>query len=364
MKKAIPLLLALVLCLSLTACGKSEAVKNVEAMIDALGEITLESIDTIRSAEDAYNALTADEQKKVDNYETLTEARDSYYELALVGEWVRNHISIYDIESNYETVSIILNSDMTGTQCDDGHNPLTWSVLNSQLCLDMGHYQNTYSIIEEDGILYFHYYEKEMPQENVTWQSDSVYLSVSDFHTYLDDIFLTVELTPENVANYCELFISMPTTYIDEWGEEVELENTSASLRLKNAVYDDGWLYFSSSRDTAIEVLYPEYTLTHFYGEDSSFDTIPAGSTTLTESHPYISYFPMELDQSWGDNSSVISDLTVDDLSFGRAKGTITFINSEYVIEVICNRDEYSRSLITEFGEISTGFWNEAMGDF
>lgn len=356
MKKIIFLLLTIVLCLSLCACGKSEAVKNVEAIIDALGEITLESIDAIRAAEDAYSALTEDEQKKVENYEILVDARNRYYELCLIGEWCNDTIYPFDIEVMYERLNFVLNEDMAGTHYMDGGDtafPATWHVSDGFLNIDLGDYGYTrYTITEENDKI-------SLVQDGSDWSL----MKVEDFHAYLDDIFLTVELTPENVANYCELFISMPTTYIDEWGEEVELENTSASLRLKNAVYDDGWLYFSSSSDTAIEVLYPEYTLTHFYGEDSSVDTIPAGSTTLTESNPYISYFPMELDQTWG-GSSVIADLTVDDLSFGRAKGTITFINSEYVIEVICNRYEYSRSLITEFGEIYTGFWNEAMGDF
>ena len=37
MKKVIPLFLALLMCLSLCSCGKSEAVTNVEALIEAIG---------------------------------------------------------------------------------------------------------------------------------------------------------------------------------------------------------------------------------------------------------------------------------------------------------------------------------------
>ena len=58
MKKVISIFLVLAMCLSLCACEKNEAVKNVEAMIDTLGEIALESINAIRSAEDACSALT------------------------------------------------------------------------------------------------------------------------------------------------------------------------------------------------------------------------------------------------------------------------------------------------------------------
>ena len=51
MKKITALVLAVILCLLLSACGKSEAVKNVEAMIDALGKITLESEPAVAAAE-------------------------------------------------------------------------------------------------------------------------------------------------------------------------------------------------------------------------------------------------------------------------------------------------------------------------
>ena len=48
---------------------------------------------------------------------------------------------------------------------------------------------------------------KEMPQENITWQSDSAYLSLSDFHTYLDNIFLIVELSEVSLSDYFEITV-------------------------------------------------------------------------------------------------------------------------------------------------------------
>ena len=88
MKKTISLLLILVMCLSLCACGKSEAVKNVEALIDALGEVTVDSEAAIVAAEEAYNALAAEEQSKVANAAKLTDARETFEKLRYVGEWV------------------------------------------------------------------------------------------------------------------------------------------------------------------------------------------------------------------------------------------------------------------------------------
>lgn len=75
MKKIIALLLLFSLCLSLCACGKSPAVKNVEALIDGIGQVTAEKENAVISAEEAYNALTVEEKDTVDNYTILTTAR-------------------------------------------------------------------------------------------------------------------------------------------------------------------------------------------------------------------------------------------------------------------------------------------------
>lgn len=354
MKKVISLFLVLAMCLSLCACGKSEAVKNVEAMIDALGEITLESIDAIRSAEDAYDALTEDEQKKVGNYKTLTEARDAYYELALVGEWVRNHISIYDVESNYEAVSIILNSDMTGTQCEDGNNPLTWSVVNSQLCLDMGHYQNTYNIIEEDGILYFHYYEQGIPQENITWQSDSAYLAVSDFHALLDEMFLIVDFTEVDVNDYCELYL-LDHVGTNEWGEP---NGWGANyVMVGSTVYDEGWYCFSYS-DIVIEVMFPEYTFTRTYPDGSAYEYTEEATTHSLGHDKFLWYYVHPLTQTTPDYTES-TDVTIDQFSIGRAKGKAYYINKEYVQEIITDTDsQWSRQIVLKDGTIIDGFYD------
>lgn len=74
MKKVIALILVLVMCLSLTACKSKEA-RNVEKLIDAIGEVTLESESAIISAENAYEALSEEDKAEIENYEILTTAR-------------------------------------------------------------------------------------------------------------------------------------------------------------------------------------------------------------------------------------------------------------------------------------------------
>lgn len=76
MKKRIALFLTLVMCLSLCACGKSEAVKSTEEAIKAIGEVTIDSNDAVKNAERLYEALTDAEKEKVGNRMTLVEARE------------------------------------------------------------------------------------------------------------------------------------------------------------------------------------------------------------------------------------------------------------------------------------------------
>lgn len=78
MKKLIALVMTIVLCLTMASCGKSDAVKAVEAAIDSIGSVTLESIDKIAEAEAMYEALEEKEQKKVENITVLDEARSAY----------------------------------------------------------------------------------------------------------------------------------------------------------------------------------------------------------------------------------------------------------------------------------------------
>ncbi len=77
MRKTIAILLACLMLLTFTACGKSEATKNVEAAISAIGEVTLESGNSINAAQQAYDALTDKEKEQVENINLLAEAKSA-----------------------------------------------------------------------------------------------------------------------------------------------------------------------------------------------------------------------------------------------------------------------------------------------
>lgn len=78
MKKIISLLLALVICLSLCACGKSQAVRAVEEAIQAIGEVSTDSKNAIENADNLYNALSSKEKDQVENYNILEQAQKVY----------------------------------------------------------------------------------------------------------------------------------------------------------------------------------------------------------------------------------------------------------------------------------------------
>lgn len=91
MKKVVSLILAFVLCLSMCACEQNVTVSNVEALIEAIGEVSLESENQIVAAEEAYNTLSEEEKTSVENYDTLISARTALdkmlLEQSICGEW-------------------------------------------------------------------------------------------------------------------------------------------------------------------------------------------------------------------------------------------------------------------------------------
>jgi len=75
MKRGIAALLALCICFSLCGCGKKDTVKQVDALIRAIGEVDAESAMRVEAAEQAYNALGESEKKQVESAFYLPLAR-------------------------------------------------------------------------------------------------------------------------------------------------------------------------------------------------------------------------------------------------------------------------------------------------
>ena len=80
MKKWTALILVLVMCLSLCACGtpQSDAAKKADELISAIGEVTLDSESAIVAAEEAVAALEDADKDSLKGLSTLEQARSDY----------------------------------------------------------------------------------------------------------------------------------------------------------------------------------------------------------------------------------------------------------------------------------------------
>ncbi len=80
MRRIAALILVFVLALSLVGCGKSDAAKNVESLISAIGEpANISAVDEgkITAAREAYDALSDKDKQAVENQSTLAEAENA-----------------------------------------------------------------------------------------------------------------------------------------------------------------------------------------------------------------------------------------------------------------------------------------------
>lgn len=80
-RNTVQFLILLTLCLLLSACAKSEAVVNVESQIDSIGTVSEQSLREIENAERLYDALDEKEKGRVDNLSALEQARAEYNQL-------------------------------------------------------------------------------------------------------------------------------------------------------------------------------------------------------------------------------------------------------------------------------------------
>ena len=325
MKKAIVLVLALVLCLTLTACsGKSEAVKAGEEKITALGDITAQSGEVIQALDQAYNALSEEEKAKVENAQLLLDAVQKYYGSFLAGEWCSPYVNYWDLSKAMEESALIVNAD--GTLELDGTKG-TWTATEGVLTTSVG---PLYFGEDEQG-LYLAYSEDDTyrmrPREAMEqWVSDHL---------------LVVDLSQTDVSQVCDFYIQ-DCQELNDWNEPTGNVNTIVMLGSK--LIDDGWRFYSMSPDTAIEVLIPAYTETFTWGGGQSSNN---RQEARTETAYGIGNFVAQVGGVYtynGDTTETTSDLTADQLSFGRAKGKLFFVKQDLVQEEYW-QDRYSRIL-------------------
>lgn len=97
MKKFLLVLLSFVFMFSLMACNrKPQEVLDVEALINAIGEVSVTSGEAISKAEKEYSYLSPENQALVSNHSALLRAKDEYDEdinKLLIGEWAYSYVA-------------------------------------------------------------------------------------------------------------------------------------------------------------------------------------------------------------------------------------------------------------------------------
>ena len=128
----------LTLCFS--SCGKSDATKAVEARIDAIGKLTLDSGAAISEAEAAFELLSADEGSDVKNFDILVEYREEYDKLVSYKEKADELADMYD--------RVFVEYGITYSAIAEALNFLNENIVPSDHAV-REEYDKIYSVIEE-----------------------------------------------------------------------------------------------------------------------------------------------------------------------------------------------------------------------
>lgn len=336
MKKAISLMLACVLCLSLCSCGKSEAVKNVEALIDAIGEVTVDSGDAIATAESAYNALTEEEKAKVSGLEKLSSAKVDYVEIriASLGEIaIESEETILSIEGMFSALSaeeqaavenadVLIAARTTLEELKFEQLRLSfvgeWLYLSDSIELSL--------TLNEDGTATYCSFDEEMSTEwtlskdgaEISFEYWGIPLSCkvgvadsyvflncemlgasfvrkADYQAIVDQYLTVVEITSENYSDYLGT-VEFSRDVMDEWGEKVYY----TIFAFSNTAYDNGLTVVGFGGDYRMEYAAGGYTNTLYY--------------------PYVFYD--------------FQAHTPEEINIKRVKGTLTFVSNDIVESV------------------------------
>lgn len=356
MKKSAILILCL--CLLLTACGsqpnfpvagggavQDQQVKQVMEMIDSLGEITLESIDRLGEVQAAHNALTDNQANNVSNYQTLLDAWDAYYTLAVVNEW---HAAPNAWEFAYDS-----EPDLTLSQDGTFRNPDregTWKVENRQVILE-GEYTETFTILDEDGEITI----KDWAERKL--------IPLADYQAQTEDAFLEVDLSNADLSRYLG-FAEYEYAIYDAWDEPTGEVYTT--VLFTNKLYEQGWIFWGTDDEMQFEVNIPGYTVTYQPVEGAASTNEEQPETELIRHYELVfagesagvSIYPYDRKTNY---ETVTTDLNLEEITFGRARGTIIFLNKKFVKEI--KESNGQRCIVIQVGEdtreVEWGDWWE-----
>ncbi len=308
------LILALVLSLSVTAAGcaseasapasapqePSQAAKDVIAMIEAIPELAedgsnaSEVYDAYTAAQSAYFQLSYDEMNLVSNVGSMWKASDAYYNHIMNTSPKEDYEYYQRIEEAgallqgiwYDSSSVIYKEYSCWQINSDGSVITPFYNEETQYVQSLG---NGEYYVPDYGTIYPDYSMGEMRLASV--EGTGCLIS----QTTIDKMFVQVELSAENVADY--FTFDQIYSYVDEWGDYANYADIGQTCYAAVNKYEGTELTYVGSNGAQVELFMKNGTKTTFYG--------------------------MGLFQVDGKNVAI--------KDFGRAKGTLWFVRSEYV---------------------------------
>ena len=81
MKRIFFVITLIVSCLFISSCGKSDAAKSADAMIESIGEVTLESESKIDNVQKTVDALSTEDRQQLENLDVLKKSHEKLSQL-------------------------------------------------------------------------------------------------------------------------------------------------------------------------------------------------------------------------------------------------------------------------------------------
>jgi len=137
-KILLAIFMVVVMVLSLCSCGKSKDVKAAEDAINAIGEVNVNSEQSIIKAEKLYGLLTDVEKSNVENRLVLIEAREAYDKL-------KKQMVEEKASSAYKKIQIV--ADMCINGMDDIYGAWYWGIYKSR---DVSYIELVFSSLSQE----------------------------------------------------------------------------------------------------------------------------------------------------------------------------------------------------------------------
>lgn len=261
----------------------------------------------------------------------------------MAGQWVYEPNYFYNVEEMYSKVDLTLNADGSA---ESSHVTGPWRVEDGVIRINSGKADYVYYTFFEEGRL-------------TIGSVNSKMMRVEEYTALLDEMFVTVELTTENVADYCEVVIY---TEIEEDDFGTITGDTRSYVTLVSKVVEDGLLYLDGSDDLAIELLIPEHPYKYQSRGRAWRNQIDEADEYVVKHTPYGSSGATLGYKNVENEYEAIHDITAEQITFGRVTGKITFIREEYVMEVKKSENYSTRVLVLYNGEeMNAGQWKEGL---